>query len=572
MKNYKLYDVPKISSLQEMIIQSASKYPDKVALEDLNNTPISKVTYGQLLENILSYGLALKKIGLKERAHIGVIGENRVQWGITYLTAMVYNLVIVPIDKNLNTNEILNIIHESEAEAVVFSESYEQMFREKRHSLKKLKYYISMDLPAAKEDFLSMTELINDAGHSGLKDIPKINPEEMAEIIFTSGSLGRAKGVMLSQKNISANLMAMTSMIEIGPSDKFLSVLPIHHTYECTCGFLCPLFSGGSAHYARSLKTIVDDLQKVKATIMLGVPLMFDKMFKRINKTIEEDKIKSKVVPPLIKATTLVEKFGWKRVKKKVFKTLHDKFGGSIRIFIAGGAAPDPKIAKGLREFGFTFIQGYGLTETSPILALNRLDNFKDDAAGLPLPGVEIVINNPSADGIGEVYAKGGNVMLGYYKNENLTGEAFDAGWFKTGDLGFIDKDGFLHIYGRQKNVIIANNGENIFPEEIEDILNRNPFVLESLVFGQKDKKHDEIIAVQIVTDAEAFIEYSEVKNVKITDDLINKIIDGVIKEANKELPLYKQIKKFYIRDKEFEKTTTQKIKRYLVNTGEETG
>ncbi len=570
MKNYNLYDVPKISSLQEMIVQSASRFPDKIALEDLNNTPISKVTYGRLLENILSFGSALKKIGLKERAHIGVISENRVQWGITYLTAMVHNLVIVPIDKNLNTNEILNIMHESEAEAVVFSESYEQMFREKKHSLKKLKYCISMDLPAVKDDFFSMPELINNAGHSGLKDIPKINPEEMAEIIFTSGSLGRAKGVMLSQKNICENLMAMTSMIEIGPGDKFLSVLPIHHTYECTCGFLCPLYSGGSAHYARSLKTIADDLQIVKATIMLGVPLLFDKMFKRIYKTIEEDKIKSKVVPPLIKATTLAEKIGWKSLKKKVFKTLHDKFGGSIRIFIAGGAAPDPKIAKGLREFGFTFIQGYGLTETSPILALNRLDNFKDDAAGLPLPGVELIINNPSADGVGEVYAKGGNVMLGYYKNEKLTDEAFEGGWFKTGDLGFIDKDGFLHISGRQKNVIIANNGKNVFPEEIEDILNRNPFVMESLVFGQKDEKHDEIIAAQIVTDAEAFIEYAEGKNVKITDDLINKIIAGVIKEANNELPLYKQIKKFYIRDKEFEKTTTQKIKRYLVNTNEQ--
>ncbi len=375
---------------------------------------------------------------------------------------------------------------------------------------------------------------------------------------------------MLSQKNLSANLVAMTSMIEIGPTDKFLSVLPIHHTYECTCGFLCPLFSGGSAHYARSLKTVVDDLQKVNATIMLGVPLLFDKMFKRIYKTIEEDKVKSKIVPSLIKATTIVEKVGWKNVKKKVFKALHEKFGGQIRIFIAGGAAPDPKVAKGLREFGFTFIQGYGLTETSPILALNRLDNFKDDAAGIPLPGVEIVINKPSSEGVGEVFAKGDNVMLGYYKNEKLTSEAFDSGWFKTGDLGFMDNDGFLHISGRQKNVIIAKNGKNVFPEEIEDILNRSPFVLESLVFGQKDEKHDEIIAVQIVTDAEAFIEYSEMKNVKITDELINNIIGDVIKEANKELPLYKQIKKYYVRDKEFEKTTTQKIKRYLVNTSEQ--
>lgn len=570
MKKLKLIDVPKISSLQEMIIQSAGRFHDKIALEDLNNTPINKVTYDQLLDNILKFGTAFKKLGLKERAHIAVISENRVQWGITYLTAMVFNYVIVPIDKNLNANEILNIIHESESEAVIFSETFDSMFREKKSFLKRLKYYISMDLEAAKNGSLSMTELINNAERIGLKELPKINPEEMSEIIFTSGSLGRAKGVMLSQKNISSNLMAMTSMIDLGPADRFLSVLPIHHTYECTCGFLCPLFSGSSAHYARSLKTVVDDLQKVKATILLGVPLLFDKMFKRIHKTIKDDKVKSKVVPPLLKATTLFQKVGWKGVKKKIFKELHEKFGGHIRIFIAGGAAPDPKVAKGLREFGFTFIQGYGLTETSPILALNRLEDFKDDAAGIPLPGVEIIINNPSGDGVGEVYAKGDNIMLGYYKNEKITNDAFDAGWFKTGDLGFIDSDGFLHISGRQKNVIIANNGKNVFPEEIEDILNRNPYVLESLVFGKKDEKHDEIIAVQIVTDAEAFIEYSEINNVQITDELIDKIIGDVIKEVNKELPLYKQIKKYYIRDKEFEKTTTQKIKRYLVDTSEQ--
>jgi long-chain acyl-CoA synthetase len=250
-----------------------------------------------------------------------------------------------------------------------------------------------------------------------------------------------------------------------------------------------------------------------------------------------------------------------------IFKELHEKFGGVIRIFVAGGAAPDPKIAKGLREFGFNFIQGYGLTEGSPILALNQLENFKDDAAGLPLPGIEIKINNPTADGIGEIYAKGNNIMPGYYKNDKLTEESFEDGWFKTGDLGVFDQDGFLHISGRKKNVIISKNGENVFPEEIEDILNRNSYVLESFVFGEKNEKHDEIIAVQIVSDAESFIEYSEINNVKITDELIRETIAKVIKDVNKELPLHKQIRKFYIRDKEFEKTTTQKIKRYLVDS-----
>jgi long-chain acyl-CoA synthetase len=568
-KKLLLYNPHKINSIQDMLIQSASRHQNKIALEDLANTPIQRVSYNQLLENVLKFGDAIKRLGLNEKAHIAVISENRVQWSITYLTAMMFNYVIVPIDKNLNINEILNIIHESDSEAIVFSESFGPLFSERMGSLKKLKIYISMDLTASKHGFYSMTELINSSGIVNLNELPNINPDDMAEIIFTSGSLGRAKGVMLSQKNLSANLVAMTSMIEIGSDDRFLSVLPIHHTYECTCGLLCPLYAGGSAHYARSLKTVVDDIQKVKATIMLGVPLLFDKMFKRIYKTIQEDKVKSKIVPPLITITNITSAVGWKSLKKKVFKALHEKFGGVVRIFIAGGAAPDPKVAKGLREFGFNFVQGYGLTETSPILALNRLDNFKDDAAGLPLPGVEIKIYNPSPDGVGEVYVKGPNVMLGYYNNEKLTKDSFEDGWFKTGDLGYFDSNGFLHISGRKKNVILSKNGENVFPEEIEDILNRNPFVLESLVSGEKDAKHDEIIAAQVVVDAESLIEYSEINNIKITNEMIKEIISNVIKETNKELPAFKQIRKFYIRDKEFEKTTTQKIKRYLVGAQE---
>mgnify|MGYP002074558670 CR=1 FL=1 len=275
---------------------------------------------------------------------------------------------------------------------------------------------------------------------------------------------------------------------------------------------LCPLYRGASVHFARSLKTIVDDIQSVKATILLGVPLLFDKMFKRISKTIKDDKVKSKIVPPLVKATGFLQKFGMKDVKKKVFKEMHEKFGGQVRIFIAGGAAPDPEVAKGLRDFGFTFIQGYGLTETAPIVALNRLMAFKDDAAGLPLPGIELKISEPDPDGVGEVLVKGKNVMLGYYKNEELTKQVFQDGYFKTGDLGYIDSDGFLHIRGRQKNVIIASNGKNVFPEEIEDILNRHPLVLESFVFGEEDSKHLEIIAAQIVLNAETQIHEVELR------------------------------------------------------------
>ena len=569
MKKFKLNDVPKINSIQELLIRAAEVYQDKLALEDLNDTPIERVMYGELLNNVLKFGSALKKLGLKERTHIALISENRVQWSLSFLTAMTFNYVIVPIDKNLTENEILNIIHESDSEAIIFSGSFAELIAGHHHSLKRLKSFVCMDKTSEEADFLEMKELINNATPCDIDDLPKINNNDVAEIIFTSGSLGRAKGVMLSQKNLASNIVDMVGMLMMYPEDRFLSVLPIHHTYECTCGMLCPLYCGSSIHYARGLKTIVDDIQKVKATIMLGVPLLYDKMFKRVSKTIKEDKVKSKIVPPLVKITNFAKAIGFKNIKKKIFAEMHDKFGGHIRIFIAGGAAPDPQIAKGLREFGFSFLQGYGLTETAPILALNRVDDFKDNAAGIPLPSVEIKINKPDENGSGEIWAKGPNVMTGYYKNEDLTKAAFEDGWFKTGDIGFIDKDGFLHINGRMKNMILSKGGENVFPEEIEDILNRSPFILESIVYGKAHERQGEVIAAQIVVDAEAFIELSETKNLQINQELIDNVIKEEIDKTNSQLADFKRIRSFEIREKEFEKTTTQKIKRYLINDGD---
>jgi long-chain acyl-CoA synthetase len=562
---FTLNTVPTITSVQDMVLHSARVHGNKLAIEDLKETPIARQTFASLLNTILKFGSALRGLGIPERSHIAVVGENRVQWGIAYLTCMCFDYVVAPVDRNLPINDILNVLHESDAVAIVYSDTFEPILRERRGSLHKLKTYINMDLPAEREGSLSMVELIESSKGCSVSDLPPINPKALAELIFTSGSLGRAKAVMLSQGNLAANLMAMVRMLLVTPDDRFLSVLPMHHTYECTCGFLCPLYCGASVHYAKSLKTVVDDLQASHATMLLSVPLMFDKMFKRIYKSIHEKKLTSKIIGPLIKTSNFLERAGWRSCKRAVFREIHDKFGGSIRVFIAGGAAPDPLVAKGLREFGFNFVQGYGLTETSPILALNRIDAFKDDAAGMPLPGVSLRINEPDANGVGEVWAKGPNVMLGYYKNEQATQDAFDGEWFKTGDLGYMDEDGFLHISGRKKNVIISRRGENVFPEEIEDLLNRSPFVMESMVYAEPDEKHDEIIAVMVVPDAEAFIELSATRGVQITEDLMKEVIGKEVAAVNNTLPGFKQMRKFYLRDHEFEKTTTQKVKRYLI-------
>jgi long-chain acyl-CoA synthetase len=560
-----LNTVPAITSVQDMIFRSARVYGEKIALQDLKDTPLPLLTYASLQRHILLFGSALRALGLKERSHIAVIGENRVQWSLAYLTCMSFNYVVVPVDRNLPVNEVLNILHESDAVAVIYSDTFEPVFRESRSSMKRIRHYISMDLPKPRDGSHAMIEMIDRAIPHPADRLPAVNPDELAEIIFTSGSLGRAKGVMLTQTNLAANLMAMVSMMAIYPEDRFLCVLPIHHTYACTCGFLCPMYTGASVHFAQSLKTIVDDLQTVHATMLLAVPLLYDKMFKRIYKGIEEKKLTALLIPPLIKAGEVVERLGWRGFRRQVFGEIHEKFGGSIRCFIAGGAAQDPSVAKGLRDFGFKFVQGYGLTETGPILTLNQIDNCKDDSAGQALPGVTLKIDSPDHFGVGEICAKGANVMPGYYKNEAATADVFKDGWFMTGDLGKFDDDGFLHISGRKKNVIISKSGENVYPEEIEDLINRSPYILESLVYGEDDAKHDEIIAVQVVVDAEAFIERSETHGTQITDALMKSVVAEEIALVNKELPNFKQIRKFYIRDREFEKTTTQKVKRFLV-------
>ena len=284
-----LFDVPQIESIQDMLLKSAKTYANKIALEDLNDYPISKLNYSELYHHTIRFGIALQKIGIKPRDHIAVIGENRVQWAIAFLAAMMFDFVVVPVDKGLPPGDILNIIHESDATTLIFSGSLLELFNYKKDVLVKVKHYICMDTENKENDIYSMMELIKNESNKNLQ-LPKINPDDVAEIIYTSGSLGRAKGVMLTQKNIATNLVAMRQMVTIYPEDRFLGVLPIHHTYQCTCGLLCPLYSGASVHFARSLKTIPEDLANSKPTVLLGAPLLYNKMYNKIMKTIQSKK------------------------------------------------------------------------------------------------------------------------------------------------------------------------------------------------------------------------------------------------------------------------------------------
>lgn len=566
-EDYPLFDAPAISSVQDLLCHSARAHGDKLALEDLAPTPMPRLSYRQLFEAVVRFGRALAKLHLERGDHVAVIGENRVQWMVAYLACHALGLVAVPIDKSLQENEIITVLHGGESKAVVFSERFRDSILTLAPSVRTLKVFVDMDLDKADGRVHSMSELIAAEPVPALDEpLPAVDPDALAVIVFTSGAMGRAKGVMLSQRNLAANLTGMLAMIELYPSDRFLSVLPIHHTYECTCGQLCPLLAGCSVHYARSLKTVLEDLQRVKATILLGVPLLYEKMYRRITAAMAEKRLVSALLPALRAAAAAGEAVGAPGVRRRLFRGVHERFGGAVRIFIVGGAAPNPAVARGLRSLGFAFIQGYGLTETSPIVALNRLRKFRDDAAGVPLCNLEVRIADPDGAGVGEIEVKGPSVMLGYYRDEEATRAVLRDGWFATGDLGHFDADGFLHVCGRKKNVIVAANGKNVFPEELEDLVNRIPFVLESVVHGVRQPDGDEAIGVIVVPNAEELLRLAQRQGVEVTREWILGVVEREIRALNRRLASHKQIRQVRVQESEFAKTTTQKIKRHLVH------
>lgn len=563
MKNIPLYGVRQITDLKDMINSSIAQYRDKPAFwtKEKGTSEYKPITYGRLKEEMDALGTALIDLGLKDK-RIAVIGENRYEWALTYLTLVGGVGVTVPIDRELPENEIASLLKRARVDAVVFSgNSISKLagFIADENNSRIL--FVSMDKPTL-ERVLFLGDLIDSGkkllsrGDTTYLDA-KIDPESMNIMLFTSATTDTSKVVMLSQNNICVNLMSMCKMIDIKPEDIFFSLLPLHHTYECTCGFLCPLYRGASIAYCEGLRHIAKNLQESKATVFLGVPLIFETMYKKIwdqaKKSGSHKKLKFGVILCNFLKIFNVD------LTKKLFAPIYESFGGNLRLMISGAAGINPAVAKGYRNFGLGFLQGYGLTECSPIVALNRDVDFKDAAAGLPLPGVEVKINEPADDGIGEIICKGGNVMLGYYNDEETTAEVLKDGWFYTGDLGYIDGDGFIYITGRKKHVIVTKNGKNIYPEEIEALINEIPYVKESIVYGKEDDKSGEtVIAALIVPDMEVL----DAQGKTLAD--CKTMLEEDIKVINKKLVIYKYVRDFTIREQEFAKTTTKKIKRYM--------
>lgn len=565
---YKYYEVRKIEDLRDMVRQTAELHPDCSAftLKDGNGN-FTSITYRDFQKSINELGTALLVLGLKD-AKIAVMSENRYEWCLTYLTVVNGVGVIVPLDKELPVNEVTSLISRSEATAIVTSRDYIQDIIDIKKDLPDLKYIISMDPVDETEtpgviylyDLLEKGKKLIESGSREYIDAP-INPDEMRMLIFTSGTTDKSKGVMLSHKNICHDIMGVSQLLTADTRDSILSILPLHHTYECTAGFLTMVYLGVSIGFCEGLKHIQKNLQEYKPSIIMSVPLILENVYNKVEKKAKKENKYLKLRFGLFIAP-LLAKLGFKDIQKKMFREIHESLGGNLRLIISGASALNPKVSKAFRAMGFNLLQGYGLTECSPIVTVNRLEEYKDGSVGLPLPGVEIKIDNPGKDKIGEILVRGNNVMLGYYKNEEATREVLKDGWLYTGDYGRIDKDGFLYITGRKKNVIVTKNGKNIYPEDIELYLNQSPYILESLVFGVDDPVENETrVCAQIVPKMETI---EEELGRTPTDEELHKIILAEVKKVNKKLSSYKRIQHFDIRKEEFAKTTTKKIKRYV--------
>lgn len=559
------YNVRKITSLKDMVRQSAEKFSNYDAFTLKNNQgSFYGITFKQFQDQMNAFGTALLDLGLKN-TKVAVLSENRYEWCLSYLAVANGVGVIVPLDKELPENEIQSLLSRSEAQAIITSSNYLETITRVQKNLPDVKHVISMDSAEEESSTVSLHKLLKKgqaliaAGNRQYIDM-QIDPDAMNMLIFTSGTTDKSKGVMLSHKNICHDIMAVSQLIYADPHDSILSILPLHHTYECTAGFLTMMYLGISIGFCEGLRHITKNLQEYKPSIMMSVPLILESVYSKVVKKARKDHKYAQLRFGLF-ITPILARLGID-IRRKLFKDVHENLGGNLRLVISGAAALNPKISKALRAMGFNLLQGYGLTECSPIVAVNRMEVYNDAAAGLPLAGVSVKIENPGNDGIGEVLVQGDNVMLGYYNNPEATADVLKDGWLFTGDYGRIDKHGFLFITGRKKNVIVTKNGKNIYPEDIELYLNRSEYIKESLVYGVDSEEEEETkVCAQIVPNMEVIVE--ELGKFPLKDEL-EKIIAAEVKKANKKLSGYKKIQHFDIREEEFEKTTTKKIKRYV--------
>lgn len=565
-------DMTHYKTVKEFFMQSVEKYPNEDCILEKpdHKTPYKITTYKEFKEDVFGLGTALINVLNLKGKKVIIIGETQYGWYVSYMAMLCGVGIAVPTDRELPINELENIIKRAKASAIIYSPKKEDDIKKIKEKVPEIEYFIEMKSDKKLEEkdvglqyLIDLGKAIIKSGDNSFEKI-EIDPEEFKILFFTSGTTSNAKGVMLNNRNLAENINAVSAYVKLYPIDMLFSVLPLHHCYESTIGFLLPMATGASVAICEGLRYIVPNLQEAKPTAILTVPLLVESLYKKINEKIVKSK-KDKIVNTMITVTNALKGAGID-IKKKVFKEIYDNLGGNLRIIVSAAAPIDKKVGNWLEDIGITFLQGYGLTETAPISALTPEYKPCVGSAGKAIVQADIKVKDPNENGEGELLIKTPTLMMGYYEDEEETKKVIDEdGYFNSGDIGYIDEDGYIFITGRSKNVIVTQNGKNIYPEEIEMLLDKVDEIKESMVYGKKPEANSKKEDKELIITARVIPDYEKIEELhgKLSEKEIYEIIWKNIKEINKKLTSYKAIKALEIKEGEFEKTSTMKIKRY---------
>ena len=553
-----------ISDLRDLVRSNAEVFGDKPQYyyKDKKTKELREFTYNEMNDRMNALGTAFAVLGVMGK-HIAVIGETWPDYLVTYYATVNGGGVIVPLDRELALDEIVNFCNLAEIEAIAYTEGFNNKLTEIADRMPGIKYYIPMnDGEESSSDKVRPIESLIEMGREELRNGNRafvdheINLDDLAAILFTSGTTGTSKGVMLTHGNLTAATNSSSQTTEYDYNSVFVSVLPIHHSYEMTCQHFAATNDGATIYINDSLKNVLRNFSAYKPNSLALVPLFVETMHKKIWAEIDKKGMRKKVRTAMALSNAML-KVGIDK-REKFFGQITNALGGQLQSIICGGAPIDPQIIKDFRAFGIYVYEGYGITECAPLVAVNRPGAERFGSVGKAVMGCTVKIDKSDDEETGEILVKGNNVMIGYYKNEEATKAVFtEDGWFRTGDIGYIDRDGFIFITGRKKNVIILSNGKNVFPEEIENYLGRCDLIKGAVVIGRKNAIGEVVITAVVYPDLEKFADS--------TPEQIHDAVKGQINEINRSLPSFKQVREVEIRDTEFEKTTSKKIKRFLV-------
>ena len=570
MKESKFYDIKKVADFRELLLHCEEEHAENTAFlwrcakaEDGS----AKRTYADLVNDVRALASYLSAHGYRGK-NIAVTGKNSYEWVLSYFTAAIIGNFVVPLDRELRADEIASLSKDSECAAILYTADMEEKLA-------------SLDLTADKlplaslDDMLTEGRALRKAGDTAFEDA-EIDADAVSILLYTSGTMGVAKGVMLTQGNICYDVCTVLSQITVYPTDRMLSHLPLHHTYECLTE-IAMLYSGGSIAYNDSMRRLPADFAHFKPSLLVTVPAVLTFMSRFINKGYAEARggkvllAAQKAASATANVITLFDRDVAMKQKRKIFSTVSNFLGGNLRLLLVGAAALSPTLFRTFEECGFTVYCGYGLTETSPIATMHTDAYHKPGDIGMPIPGVDVRIDDPDENGIGEICIRGPIVMKGYYHNEEASAEALRDGWFHTGDLGKLAKNGALVITGRKKSMIVATNGKKIFPEELEAYLEKNDVVKESFVYAD-DKNGKQIIVAAVYPDEGAVV---KTLGLQPTDEGFvqaqKELFSALVSRINASFPAYKHISRLVLRKTPFEKTTTQKIRRNAEGNKNET-